>query len=612
MQVSIYPLDTQPDNVTLFAKSELIQYLTKAKSTDKAPQDITLAIVEPSDTGLPSHSVYDGYSITWPQSHLELRAASPKGLLNGVYDILRLVGFAFPFPGVDRYPSKQNWSAVKANASGQWQVPSFRHRILHFDNMRLTSEMIDWIGKLKINMLQQPLHVYKVDLDANPNLVEMIKDRGIEMNIGCHGFDNWLPPSKYGKQHPQWYAQKHVVHKGVLTDPNDALNPDEFSGGQICLSNLDVIQEFAKNVIAYLKEHPEVGTISLWPNDGIAGWCTCEKCLALEPEPDRPDPQTGTPSRITSYLWFIQQIGKLVQDQVADARIEFGAFYDFATPPQDTRVVPQGDRYLGFLVDDYFGCLLHGHGENCNRPRIEQAHRQWREVFPDEIYAIGYYSDLHKIMDFPIVYTTKIKEDFAYLKDEIGIDSVMTLVVCADLDYLLDFCFQNVYSFATLGWDHRLQSEDVLGELAKGISPTSSDDVLQYLSVLDRLGRANPDKHAGWIWIRRDKSQFANWGHLASQVAIAEIISSEMLSNMKDRINRAADKAHSDQIALDILGRMQRAFRNLELMLSYDLEAPAEGQMGLLDEIAQAVAGRGKFPSSVVPALESIRKQAKH
>ena len=608
MHISIHPVDTQPDEVILFAESELVRYL--AKDADNAPEEIAVTIVNPPVAGKASPPVHDGYCLSWTQQRLELHAAKSKGLLNGVYDILQLLGFAFPFPGQDRYPSRQDFSALKAAANGQWRIPSFRHRILHFDNMRLTSQMIDWIGKLKINMLQQHLHVFKADIGPRPDLIEMVRERGIELNIGGHGFDNWLPPSQYGREHPDWYSKHHVVHKGVFIDPNDALVPAEFSGGQICLSNPDVIQEFARNVVKFLTENLQIRTVSLWPNDGIGGWCTCPSCLALEPDPNRPDPQTGTPGRITSYLWFIKQVAQLVKDRVPDVRIEFAAFYDFATPPEDFEVIPRGDHYLGFLVDDYFGCLLHGHGEKFNRQRIEQAHRKWREVFSGEIYAVGYYADLCKIMDFPIVFTTKIREDFQYLRDDIGIDSVMTLVVCAELDYLLDFCFQNIYSFATLSWDHRRQSQEILRELAEGISASSSDDVFQYLDILDRLGRDHPDKHAGWIWLRRGDHTMGDWAHLASQLEIKDIISPQKLTKLIRSLTSAKAKARSDDVAVEILGRLRRALDTLQLMLSYDSQAPSESQLSVLDEIAQAVSRRGTFPAALVPTLEDLRTKA--
>ena len=600
--------ELEDSRVAGFALAELRKYLSMTEIDDQAPAVIELSLGPPSE--FPGN-LHDGFRLVRSAGKLGVRAAQDRGLLNGVYEVLRLLGFAFPFPGIDRSPDKADWaSLMQCAGEGACFMPSFRHRILHFDNLRLTPSVIEWVGKLRINMIQRPLHEFRIDTDAGLDLVDMISARGIELNVGCHGFDNWLPPCTYGREHPEWYAAQHPVHKGVFIDPTGELPPEEFSGGQLCLSNPDVLAEFSANVIRFLEAHPHVRTVSLWPNDGIDNWCACENCLALEPEAGRLDPQTGTPSHIASYLWFIRRVAERVRDQVPDARIEFAAFYDFATPPKDTELIPRGDGYLGFVIDDYFGCLLHGHGEAFNRDRIESAHRKWREVFPSEIYACGYYSDLHKIMDFPIVFTTKIREDFEYLKEAIGVDSVMTLVCCAELDYLLDFCFQNIYSFAALSWDHRRPSDDVLRELAAAIAPSSRADVFDYLNAMDRLGHDHPDVHAGWIWMKRDKSQFANWGHLASQVAIEEVISQGRLATMTDTIGRALAAAESDPMALDILSGMQRALRNLELMLSYDPAAPTDRQTTVLDEVARAVSGRGKFPSSVIPALATLREQA--
>ena len=143
MQVSIQSCGGEPNAVTSFAGSELRQYIGRGKLSDDAPEVLALSVVNQLGAAAPSPPVHDGYCLTWSDTRLELKAAKPKGLLNGVYDILGLLGFAFPFPELDRYPSKQNWSAVKANADGRWRIPSFRHRILHFDNMRLTPEIID-------------------------------------------------------------------------------------------------------------------------------------------------------------------------------------------------------------------------------------------------------------------------------------------------------------------------------------------------------------------------------------------------------------------------------------------------------------------------------------
>ena len=102
MQVFIHPLETESDCITSFAKSELVQYLAKVKDTDNAPEVIALTIVNVPATGEASPPVHDGYCLSWSQNRLDLQATKPKGLLNGVYDLFRLLGFAFPFPGLDR------------------------------------------------------------------------------------------------------------------------------------------------------------------------------------------------------------------------------------------------------------------------------------------------------------------------------------------------------------------------------------------------------------------------------------------------------------------------------------------------------------------------------
>ena len=75
----------------------------------------------------------------------------------------------------------------------------------------------------------------------------------------------------------------------------------------------------------------------------------------------------------------------------------------------------------------------------------------------------------------------------------------MTLVVCAGLEYLLSAAFQNIFSFASLGWDHRRTPGEVLDELAEGISPRAPAAVREYLGLWDDLGRRKPDLHGGWV-----------------------------------------------------------------------------------------------------------------
>jgi len=605
MKPQIIAMDS-PDRVGDFACAELRKYLDRSDSDSAAPAKIEL-FIQQNALNLPSgESPLDGFMLEWAMSSLRIVAARPKGLLNGIYGLIELLGCRFPFPGIERCPEKLDWvNARKSCNENTWNIPSFNHRILHFDNMRLTPEMIDWIGKLRINMIQQPLHVFVKDIGAKLELANMLQDRGIELNVGCHGFDNWLPPKRYAADHPEWYATCHAARRGEFHEANDEKLPAEFATGQLCLSNRKMIAEFSENVISFFREHPEVRTISLWPNDAAGGWCTCRDCLALEPDPDRLDPQTGSPSRSASYLGFIGQVGKIVHAEIHDARIEFAAFSDFSTPPLNTRVVPQEDYFLGFLVDDFFGCLFHGHGESWNRDRIETSHRKWRALFPGEIYAIGYYADLCKVMDIPIVFTTKIRADMAYLKDEIGINSINTLVVCANLDYLLNFSFVNLYSYAALAWNHLRSSESLLNELAAAICPAQRDSVYRYLSTWDQLGESNPDKHGGWVWIEPDEQakKDSPWSSVIHFLRAGDLIDAATVTKLETFLSKARTHTADDLIAQKILERMSNAFLVFKKMHAFDPDAPVEQRTTDIKQIRELVTPR-VFPGGTMALLE--------
>ena len=589
-----------------FSGFELRKYVKGFMVDPGSPELIELSLVGKTDAPA---NVYDGFCVQWNDGSLCITAVEARGLLNGVYAILRQLGFAFPYPGLDRVPKAVDWTKLQKNGhEGKWQIPSFRHRIFHFDNMRLTKEVVDWCAKLGINMIQEPFHIYQVDIGAKAALVEEILKRGIEINVGGHGFDNWLPPKKYGKEHPEWYSTCHAARRGVFQefDPNKIIA--EATSGQLCLSNREMIKQFATDVVSFLHEHKEVSTVSLWPNDMPGGWCECENCLALEPDPKRLDPQTNSPSRSASYMWFISQVGPLIHEQVPDARIECCAFYEYASPPLNPQVVPKEDYYLGFLVDDYFGCKFHGHGQACNRPRIETDHRKWRSVFPGEIYATGYYADLCMISDVPFVFTTKIEDDFSYLK-EIGVDSVSTLVVFAGIDYLMQRCFASLYSYAALAWDHKRTTEDVLRELSGAICPSSPQALMEYFSVWDAIGLRNRDVHAGWCVLQFDPPP-ALWEGVVRMLQIREVIDADFVDKQRRNLAAACSAAAGDDLAEKICGNMSAAFNSFSKIFAFDPAAPVDVQNRLLDEIQEAIGDRGGFPGVVQQMVDKLRKKA--
>ena len=596
--------------VIRFAQTELRRYLSKVSNSQDSPTTVQFEFI--NDVKFCPQNLYDGFGLKWYDNALTISAIKERAFVNAIYWILKKLGFTFPFPGMEHIPQMADWDTLKdAIQQTPWQIPSFNHRILHFDNMRLNAAAIDWAGKLLINMIQENKHVYLNDIAADSKLLEMIKDRGIELNVGCHGFDNWLPPKTYGAKHPEWYAASHSVNKGNITEPDDNKLPITFTTGQLCLSNKEMIRTFADNVIQFAKTHPEVSIISFWPNDvgDGGGWCNCENCLSLEPDPKRIDLQSKLPSRSASYLWFINQLAPLIMKEIPNVRIEFAAFYEFSSPPVSKAMIPDGDHFLGCLVCDYFGCLLHGHGSQCNRGRLRNDHCQWRSLFKGEIYGFGYYADLCKFMDFPMVLTSKIKDDFVYLKD-ISIDSVQTIVVCASFEYNLQKMFPNIYSFASLSWNHTQSDELVIKTLAQEIAPQSPDSVFYYLKEWNDIGVRHPDKHAGWIWLEPEQLNDVATSR-CQFLTIRDVFEESDYRRLQSRMDQLQSQNFTCETTAKIIKQMVKAFETFKKLYAYDPCKPVAVQQHLLEKIRDEVEKRGPFPAGIIPLLNRLSKDGK-
>ena len=83
----------------------------------------------------------------------------------------------------------------------------------------------------------------------------------------CHTFEQIMPPSKYFKQHPEWFALVNGKHMG--------------QGAQLCLTNQEMRKEFLKLVFEKFKRYPYMWQMSISQND-YHNWCECDNCMALQ------------------------------------------------------------------------------------------------------------------------------------------------------------------------------------------------------------------------------------------------------------------------------------------------------------------------------------------
>ncbi len=95
-------------------------------------------------------------------------------------------------------------------------------------------------------------------------------------NLISHSFHKLVPFSKYGKDHPEYYA---------LVDGKRDTNT-AWSGPQLCVTNPEVVKVVAEAAIRFLDEH-QFSNISVSQAD-TDKYCCCDRCQEINMCEDTP------------------------------------------------------------------------------------------------------------------------------------------------------------------------------------------------------------------------------------------------------------------------------------------------------------------------------------
>ena len=129
-------------------------------------------------------------------------------------------------------------------------------------------------------------------------------------NYWVHTCDRLLPASRYGAEHPEYYAYY-----------NGKRNPG--SASQWCLSNPEVLEIVCERLDSLFKAYPDRKMISISQNDGSDTYCRCPECTRIMEE-------EGGPSG--PILRFINAVA----DRFPDKEISTLAYLFSVQPPRKT------------------------------------------------------------------------------------------------------------------------------------------------------------------------------------------------------------------------------------------------------------------------------------
>lgn len=152
----------------------------------------------------------------------------------------------------------------------------------------------------------------------------------------AHSFHGFVHRDEF-EQHPDWFPLR---------------NGQRVGGGQLCLSNPELIQRIIERAKGYFKSHPDAVGMSLGPNDG-RGWCECDACEAMDS--GRTDPFAKDRDVVDRQIKMMNQVAEAVHKDYPGKKFGFYVYSNYQLPP--LTVTPDKSILPVFAPITY--CRLH-------------------------------------------------------------------------------------------------------------------------------------------------------------------------------------------------------------------------------------------------------------
>jgi hypothetical protein len=252
----------------------------------------------------------DGIIIKTSGRNLILAGGRPRGSLYAVYSFLEdSLGVRWWTPTESKVPTRK---ALKIPLQSLTYRPQLQTREAFYNSVQ-----------------QDP--IFATRLKNNGDHQTQTQQWGGKNTIlgFVHTFDKLLPPEKYFKDHPEWYSDP--TNGGKPCTVNSPMPKPQQS--QLCLTNEAARRELTENALAWIRENPEAGMISISQNDNNAP-CTCEADMAIQE-------REGSPAG--PLLEFVNKVA-------ADIEKEYPGFLVETLAYQYTRKAPKTVRPRGNVM----------------------------------------------------------------------------------------------------------------------------------------------------------------------------------------------------------------------------------------------------------------------
>lgn len=387
------------------------------------------------------------YSISVSDGRLVIAGERDRGLIYAAYDLLGRLGCRWVAPKLGVYGDRAEVVPKRARLAIDLEEPIVERPALKFRKLYVEEglshdtenlkQMVEWMSKSRWNTLVVPIDYQgsgRVKWDNwREALTPELRKRDLQIEIGGHGYQNYINSDMPEvKAHEEWLGLregKRQTDHGVVP----------------CTSNVEAVAFLTRNVIAYLKSHPEIDIFDFWPPDG-SKWCECEACAKL-----------GTPADRQARL--VATVIAETRKQGIETRFECIAYSVYTQPPVD----PAMDKsvLIDFCpINQCFEVQISDPSSDRNA-NYADAIRAWRKGFAGDISIYSYYRK-YAWDSKPMIIPHYMQADLKWY-EQLGVQGVSTYAEPGDwLTYEL-----NHYALARLAWNPDADVDAIIAEFCK-------------------------------------------------------------------------------------------------------------------------------------------------
>ncbi len=276
-----------------------------------------------------------------------------------------------------------------------------------------------------------------------------------------HNWHRIMSPDVYGKEHPEWFAE--------IDGHRYPKHYSEKRGGQVCTSNPQVVEHFAKAAIAHFNKYPMVDMFSIAANDGRK-FCTCRECQALDSGRVRPDGRRVLTDR---FITFSNQVAERVEKVHPDKRLGVIIYLDYKYPPQNVKPHPM--LFLVHPTNSGFSQGAYYEGDEWSEAAMERGWHQAAGTFYK--YDIWHYDQTPLYMIAPV--TKHLIEKCRAQKNH-GVDGGYHYIARS-----YELLGAGHYLLGRMLWDNNFDAEAAELKYYQALYGAAADDVKAYYDLLE-------------------------------------------------------------------------------------------------------------------------------